>query len=188
MHVRAESLEREVKFAVDSAVEITNDPDGDAEAIRRVLIDHMYLRAADASVLELEVLKEDFSAIASIIRSAPSGRLEAVVALLNKELSRHHIAPQAHMHDGSELHVHWTADDARFSDQVMVDVLMALIRITIEHGTERFGVCDASGCERIFYDHTKNQARRFCSDKKCASRTHTAEHRRRAVAATEATR
>ncbi|MGL4297698.1 MAG: CGNR zinc finger domain-containing protein, partial [Candidatus Neomicrothrix subdominans] len=46
-------------------------------------------------------------------------------------------------------------------------------------GTARFGQCDASGCDWLFYDATRNRSRRFCSDPRCASRTHTADHRAR---------
>ncbi|MEO6571207.1 MAG: CGNR zinc finger domain-containing protein [Ilumatobacteraceae bacterium] len=33
----------------------------------------------------------------------------------------------------------------------------------------------------MFYDATKNRSRRFCSDPRCASRTHTAAHRARTI-------
>ena len=37
----------------------------------------------------------------------------------------------------------------------------------------------SSLCDHLFYDATRNGSRRFCSDPRCASRTHTADHRAR---------
>jgi len=68
---------------------------------------------------------------------------------------------------------------ASFDDQVIADMLMAICFDVCEHGTTRFGVCAAADCEHLFYDATRNGSRRFCSDPRCASRTHTAEHRAR---------
>ena len=66
-----------------------------------------------------------------------------------------------------------------FDDQVMADFLMALANELCDNGTKRFGRCAADDCDRLFYDTSRNGSRRFCSDPRCASRTHTADHRKR---------
>src|SRR6056297_2297630 len=98
---------------------------------------------------------------------------------VNRELGSVSIAPSLTAHDGAALHLHWTPGGATFDDQVMADVLMALAQELADGGTGRFGRCAAADCERLFYDATRNRSRRFCSDPRCASRTHTADHRAR---------
>ena len=82
-------------------------------------------------------------------------------------------------HDGAPLHIHWTPSTATFDDQVIADILMALAQEVCDHGTTRFGRCAATDCDHLYYDATRNGSRRFCSDPRCASRTHTADHRAR---------
>lgn len=43
---------------------------------------------------------------------------------------------------------------------------------------ERFGICDASNCNRVFFDNSKNGTRRFCSVT-CQNRVKTAAFRLR---------
>ena len=45
------------------------------------------------------------------------------------------------------------------------------------HG-DRFGICDAPGCDRVFFDVSKNASRRFCSTR-CQNRVKAAAFRRR---------
>jgi predicted RNA-binding Zn ribbon-like protein len=47
----------------------------------------------------------------------------------------------------------------------------------------RFGACEATGCERVFVDVSKNASRRFCSTT-CQNRAKAAVFRRRRVAPT----
>ncbi|WP_442865344.1 CGNR zinc finger domain-containing protein [Arthrobacter sp. B2a2-09] len=39
--------------------------------------------------------------------------------------------------------------------------------------------CDAGTCNRLFFDSTKNQSRRYCTGRGCAARTHSANFRQR---------
>ena len=116
---------------------------------------------------------------AAIIETLPDAALADAVAGVNAELSACPLAPALVAHDGAALHIHWSGANASFGVQVVADVLMALAQTLCEHGTERFGRCAAEGCQRLFFDATKNRSRRFCSDPRCASRTHTAQHRAR---------
>ena len=71
------------------------------------------------------------------------------------------------------------ADTRAFGMDGAVDFLMALAQELCEHGTSRFGTCAATDCSHLFYDVTRKGSRRFCADPRCASRTHTADHRAR---------
>ena len=192
MHVNAESLDAEVRLTVDAATELANvvagEPLPDVEQLDRfaqlrgVLVDHDFLRASDASEAELSGFADRMLSIARLIRSLPGASLPDAVSSINAELESAAIAPSLSAHDGFPLHIHWTAPSTPFPHRVVVDLLMAITQALCDDGTERFGRCAADDCERVFYDTTKNRSRRFCTDPRCASRTHTAAHRARLAA------
>lgn len=192
MHVNADSLDSEVRLTVDAATELANVLDGEplpdvegldrAAQLRRVLVDHDFLRARTASDADMSALADRLLSVARLVRSLPGASLPDAVSALNAELDAAAIAPSLSAHDGFPLHIHWTAPSTPFAHQVAVDLLMAVAQTLCDHGTERFGRCAADDCGRVFYDATKNRSRRFCTDPRCASRTHTAAHRARQAA------
>ena len=208
MYVRTDSLDEEIRITVDAAVELTNviaghaigatesaggdtgeDPSEMAghdieatstpEQLREVLAAHDFLRARRAGDDELAALADRCVAIARLVETLPGSDLETAVTGVNQQLEACAIAPSLSAHDGFALHIHWTSPSTPFAHQVAVDLLMAIAQTLCDHGTERFGRCGADGCDRVFYDATKNRSRRFCNDQRCASRTHTAAHRAR---------
>lgn len=192
MHVRADSLDEEVRVTVDAATELANvvageplpehEPLDRREQLRTVLIEHDFVRARDASDAELDAVADRMVPLARLLRSLPGAKLEVVVEAVNAQLEAAAIAPSLSSHDGFALHIHWTPPKTPFAHQVAVDLLMALAQTLCDHGTQRFGRCAADDCDRLFYDTTKNRSRRFCTDPRCASRTHTAAHRARQAA------
>lgn len=189
MYVRADSLDEEVRVTVDAAAELANliagEPHHDVEAleraeqIRAVLVDHDFQRAQSADAVELAALADRLLSIGRLVRALPGITLGEAVTRMNGHLEAAAIAPSLSAHDGFALHIHWTGPSTPFAHQVAVDVLMALAQTLCEEGVDRFGRCAADDCERVFYDTTKNRSRRFCTDPRCASRTHTAAHRAR---------
>lgn len=192
MHVRADSLDDEVRVTVDAAMELANVSAGEPlpeiesldrlEQLRSVLVNHDFLRARRASDAELGALADRLVPIGRIVRSLPRAELSGAVVSVNTQLEAAAIAPSLSAHDGFALHIHWTGPSTPFAHQVAVDLLMALAQTLCDHGTDRFGRCGAEDCERVFFDTTKNRSRRFCTDPRCASRTHTAAHRARRAA------
>jgi predicted RNA-binding Zn ribbon-like protein len=192
MHVNADSLDAEVRLTVDAATELANviggEPLPDIEhldrpsQLRRVLVDHDFRRACDATDAEMSALADRLLSLARLVRSLPGTSLPDAVSAVNAELEAAAIAPSLSAHDGFPLHIHWTAPNTPFAHQVAVDLLMAIAQTLCDDGTERFGRCAADDCARVFYDATKNRSRRFCTDPRCASRTHTAAHRARQAA------
>lgn len=183
MHVHAETLDEEIAVTVDAAIEMANeladDPEGSGERLRAVLVDHEFQRASSATDAELVAFADRCVPVARIMDALPDLGLEQAVERVNAALEACAIAPSLSAHDGFALHIHWTSTTTPFAHQVAVDFLMALAQTLCDHGTERFGRCAADDCSRLFYDTTKNRSRRFCSDPRCASRTHTAAHRAR---------
>jgi predicted RNA-binding Zn ribbon-like protein len=190
MHVRGDSLEQEVRVTVDAAIELANVTAGEGleealeprEQLRAVLVAHDFLRAQSASAAELDALADRLTSIGRLVRALPASPLTDAVAAVNRQLEVCAIAPSLRAHDGFPLHIHWTGPSTSFAHQVAVDLLMAVAQTLCDHGTERFGRCAAHDCDRVFFDATKNRSRRFCTDPRCASRTHTAAHRARLAA------
>ena len=189
MHVRANSIDDEIRLTVDAAVELANVVHGEPlpdleplqplERLRAVLVDFEFLRARTAADAELGAFADRMVSIGRLISSLPDSDLADAVERINAQLEAAAIAPSLSAHDGFALHIHWTGPSTPFAHQVAVDLLMALAQTLCDHGTDRFGRCAADDCDRIFHDTTKNRSRRFCADPRCASRTHTAAHRAR---------
>jgi predicted RNA-binding Zn ribbon-like protein len=174
--------DEEVRLTLDAATDIANAlldaPDGRVE-VRRMLHEHGFTRAAEASDPSVHRVDERMRALLPRLRTLAGGDVDHAVEWVNDELGAITIEPSLTSHHGAPLHIHWTRSASTFDDQVMADVLMAIAQELVDHGTDRFGTCAAEHCEHLFYDATRNRSRRFCSDPRCASRTHTAHHRAR---------
>ena len=176
----------EVRLTIEALVDLVNalgdaaaDPDGEAVDVRTLLAEHRFSRAAGASAAAIHRVEERVGTMVETLLALPGSEPEPTVAWTNAQLSDIHITPSLTDHDGADLHIHWTPASATFDDQVIADFLMALAQEVCDHGTTRFGTCAATDCGHLFYDVTRNGSRRFCADPRCASRTHTADHRAR---------
>jgi predicted RNA-binding Zn ribbon-like protein len=186
--VHAESPhDREIELTLDVMTALVNrqrGPDGhDHRPTRAILDDAGFTGAAAAPQAAIHRLERRMASLFSLFDALAEAETVDVVPAINAELASLPIAPALTDHTGEGLHVHWTRSTARFDDQVVADILMALARELTDHGTARLGRCGATDCDDLFFDVTRNRSRRFCADPRCASRTHTAEHRarRRAV-------
>lgn len=179
-------IDTEVQHTLEVLVELVNalaDAEADSEGAevdtRELLDQHGFSRAAAAPEAAVRRATQRVRDLLPRINSLPGTDADAATEWVNAELTEVRVAPSLSAHDGSELHIHWTPPSATFDDQVLADVLMSLAQELCDRGTTRFGRCAASDCEHLFYDATRNGSRRFCSDPRCASRTHTADHRKR---------
>ncbi len=175
----------EVRLTLEAMVDAVNalldarDGTGEAVDLRHLLDEHGFTRAATAPAASIDRLEQRFGEVIDSLARLPGADSDAVTTWVNARLDGIEVRPSITDHDGAGLHIHWTAATASFDDQVMADVLMAVAQEVCDHGTDRFGTCGADGCDHLFYDATRNGSRRFCADPRCASRTHTADHRRR---------
>lgn len=181
MQVSSEALDDEVRLTVEAAIDITNaiNDGADAARVREILIDHRFGGASTASPVEIEEAFRSLTWLAGLIDALPAADLTEAVASTNRALAGRAVSPSVTAHDGSVLHIHWTSPDVPLGGSVVVDILMAIAQTLCDNGVDRFGRCAADGCTDVFYDATKNNTRRFCADPRCASRTHTANHRAR---------
>jgi predicted RNA-binding Zn ribbon-like protein len=172
--------ESEVRLTLETAIDVANDQDEPPFDLRLILRSAGFSRAGDASQASIGRLERRFrDGLTDLLRALPDMDSEAAANRVNEELTELHVAPSIVDHDEIGPHIHWTPPSARFDDQVITDVLMAVTQELCDHGTSRFGRCGADHCDRLFFDSTRNGSRRFCSDPRCASRTHTADHRAR---------
>jgi hypothetical protein len=176
----------EVRLTIEALVDLVNALADAADVadigpldVRTLLHDHRFSRAKGASAAAIDRVEERVGSMVDTLLGLPDADPEPTVVWINGQLSSIHIIPSLTDHDGADLHIHWTPSAATFDDQVVADFLMAVAQEVCDHGTSRFGTCAASDCEHLFYDVTRNGSRRFCADPRCASRTHTADHRRR---------
>jgi predicted RNA-binding Zn ribbon-like protein len=173
----------EIRLTLEAMVDLLNalDDAGDTGSadVRSILDRHAFTRAAAAPAAAILRVELRMRALADRLTDLPSADVTATVAWINRALVDLHVTPSLTAHDGAGLHIHWTPANAPFDDQVVTDILMALAQELCDHGTSRFGRCAASDCDHVFYDATRNGSRRFCADPRCASRTHTADHRAR---------
>jgi len=169
----------DIRLTLEAVVDLANCLVDGGVDVRALLDQHDFSRAAGASEASVRRVEQRFTALLDDFQSLPDTSLERAVAWVNRELSAIEVAPSLTTHDHAPLHLHWTHTNATFDDQVMADVLMALAQELAENGPSRFGRCAAADCDHLFYDATRNRSRRFCADPRCASRTHTADHRAR---------
>ncbi len=179
-------IDTEVQHTLETLVELANaladadaEPEGADVDARALLDEHGFSRAAAAPEAAIRRTTDRVRDLLPRLASLPDSDADEATEWINAELTEVRVAPALSAHDGSELHIHWTPPSATFDDQVLADVLMSLAQELCDRGTARFGRCGAADCEHLFYDATRNGSRRFCSDPRCASRTHTADHRQR---------
>lgn len=185
MHVTGGARDDDIRLTVEAAFDLANAMlDGaDPETVRRILVEHDFSGAEVADNVEVVETHRSLAWLAALLDDLPGADVRDAVAVVNRALAGRAVTPMLASHDHYPLHIHWTTDTVPLSGRVVVDILMALGEVLCDHGTERFGRCDAAGCDALFYDATKNRSRRFCNDPRCASRTHTANHRARKDAA-----
>jgi predicted RNA-binding Zn ribbon-like protein len=175
-------IDTEIQLTLEAMVEFVNallDADGADVDTRALLVAQGFPRAAIAPEPAVRRVTSRFRDLVPRLISLPGLDAKVAAVWVNAELTELAITPSLSDHDGFELHIHWTQPSATFDDQVLADILMALSQDLCDNGTKRFGRCAARDCEHLFYDSTRNGSRRFCSDPRCASRTHTADHRKR---------
>ncbi len=147
--------------------------------VREVLDEYGFTRAAKASAASIDRIGRRVAELRPLFDGLLGATFDDASAAVNEQLTELAVRPTVVAHDGVGPHLHWSSPTATFDDQVLTDILMSLAIELCEDGTERFGRCAADGCGRLFFDGTRNRSRRFCDDRRCASRTHTADHRAR---------
>lgn len=169
----------EIQLTLEAMLKLANDFEADVLDTRKTLIDARFVRAEGASEASIIRLNQRICELSQFLHALPNLDVNTASIRVNEELTELPISPSMVAHDEWPHHIHWTSSTARFDDQMLSDFMMALVLEMCENGTTRLGICSAANCNDLFYDSTRNRSRKFCSDGRCASRTHTADHRAR---------
>jgi predicted RNA-binding Zn ribbon-like protein len=117
------------------------------------------------------------------LRAVFDARDEAQAATrLNRIVADAGVQPLLTNHDG-EWHLHYTPDGTPLARRLAAMATMALVTVIAEFGFGRLKVCESETCRNVLVDTSRNQSRRYCSDR-CANRENVAAYRARRRAAT----
>ncbi len=174
----------------DDAVRLVNteEPDRhrdaltDVEAVRQLFgARRVARRATDADVARLRAVR---GRLRAVFEAAAGGEEERAVDLLNALLLEYPVTPRIAGHGepvaggGPHWHLHLADQAGNAASAYAATACMGLaVRIT-GLGSDRLGVCDATGCRNTYVDTSTNRSRRYCSDR-CATRANVAAYRAR---------
>jgi predicted RNA-binding Zn ribbon-like protein len=103
---------------------------------------------------------------------------DAAVDAVNALLRDGQALPQLVKHDAWDYHLHATSREAPLATRMAVEAAMALVDVIRAGELDRLKVCDASDCDDVLVDLSKNRSRRFC-DGGCGNRANVAAYRAR---------
>jgi predicted RNA-binding Zn ribbon-like protein len=102
---------------------------------------------------------------------------EEAATILNGLLADMGAVPRVSVH-GEAPHLHFESEADSPARYLGAIAAMGLSVALIEGGFDRFGICNASSCDDVFVDISRNHSRLHCSDK-CTTRENVAAHRAR---------
>ena len=100
------------------------------------------------------------------------------VSIINR-LLKDSARPRISAHNGRDPHFHFDPGDGPLVAWLSAATAMALGVVIVNHGYDRFGICESASCGDVYVDTSKNRSRRHCSTT-CTTRENVAAHRRRA--------
>jgi predicted RNA-binding Zn ribbon-like protein len=137
------------------------------EGLRNLVADRQHLNAG-VTRNDLEELRDLRAEFRAFFTACADGDGEDAAARLNALLIQHPVHPQLSGHDDQPWHVHYT-ESGSVADKYAAGAVMGLaVRLT-DVGIDRFGVCQATGCQGVFIDTSTTNTRRFCSER-CTNR------------------
>lgn len=174
-------FDRYANHAAENAAALVNLHRGDAAptlgAVRDLLADRDFgQRLVTEDLPALAALADDLAPLFA------ATDVEHAVELLNDRLARTAVAPRVSMHGDRGPHLHVEPEGAGAVLRLRANCLMGVAAVLCDGGRLRLGTCDATDCDRVWLDTSRNARRRFCSDR-CATRTHVAAHRARRASA-----
>jgi predicted RNA-binding Zn ribbon-like protein len=131
---------------------------------------------------DLAVLRGIAMGIRRTLDAAITGDHDTVLTETNHLLETYPPRPRLSGHGGKagmpNWHVHVAGTDAPPATEIAAAAAWGLAQGVVDHGTRRWGRCEATGCGTYYLDTSTNQAKRFCSPR-CANRMHVAAFRAR---------
>jgi predicted RNA-binding Zn ribbon-like protein len=107
---------------------------------------------------------------------------DGVVTAVNGMLREAGALPQLVTHDEFGYHLHATPADVPLADRIMAEAAMAVADVVRSGELERLRVCEATDCDDVVVDVSKNRSRRYCGAS-CSNRVNVAAFRARRAGA-----
>ncbi|UYQ77499.1 CGNR zinc finger domain-containing protein [Glutamicibacter sp. JL.03c] len=123
---------------------------------------------------ELQSVRE----IRPVIRRMLLSDRDEAPGVINEILLSRHAIPQLNKHGQRDWHIHAVGPQASFEDRILVEIALAMSIAVIADETSRISTCQATQCENIVVDLTRNRSRRFCSVQ-CGNRMAVSAFRKR---------
>lgn len=102
---------------------------------------------------------------------------EMAVKRVNTLLESYGATPRLSTHSGT-AHLHFEPIETSIAFWLGAITAMGLASVIVEHGINRFGVCDSGTCQDVYIDTSRNRSRRHCSNT-CSTREAVAAYRKR---------
>lgn len=106
------------------------------------------------------------------------GHFDEAAETVNALLARYQPTPYLDRHDGQPWHLHFPGRAAADRSDWGGGISVGLATVLGSDHADRFGLCSAPACDRVFVDVSRNGTRRFCSTA-CQNRVKAAAHRAR---------
>jgi predicted RNA-binding Zn ribbon-like protein len=103
---------------------------------------------------------------------------DELVVEINTILREAQALPQLARHDDVDWHIHATLPDAPLAERIQVEIALALGDIIRADATDRLRVCEATECDGVLVDLSRNGSKRFCSVR-CGNRMNMIAYRER---------
>lgn len=130
--------------------------------------------AKDPAKRDLAQIRELRSRLREVIGASD----ETVAANgVNQLLETYGATPRVSTHSGVP-HLHFEPLDSTMTSWLGAVTAMGLASVLVEHGLERFGMCDSETCNDVYVDTSRNRSRRHCSNT-CSTREAVAAYRKR---------
>lgn len=110
----------------------------------------------------------------AMLAATAAGKAERINALLHRYGAQPYLVEDV----GQPFHLHFHGTGETQVEKLGAEFATALALIMDGYGPDRFGRCEASRCEAVYIDMTRNGSRRYCGAA-CTARAKTAAYRDR---------
>jgi predicted RNA-binding Zn ribbon-like protein len=130
---------------------------------------------------EIQQLYQLAAGLRLVFERAEQGDVDGAARQVNRLLEEYRASPELATHDGQGWHLHFHSSDAGAAARSGAACATGLAVVIGTGGADRLGVCNASNCDRVYVDTSRNGCRRFCGES-CMNRTKVSKFRARKVA------
>lgn len=126
--------------------------------------------------------REELDAVRALrprLRALWSADRETAVDEINALLREGAALPQLRRHDGYDWHIHATEAEAPVVTRLQVEAAMALVDVVRADEWQRMRVCEASDCDAVLVDLSRNRSKRYCDVGNCGNRMNVNAYRER---------